>query len=65
MPRYKSIIRTRRSRRTHRRSKYSNLERLAFQMGRIDKGLKDSNTRVYDSYQAGCDATKRVKKPLY
>lgn len=64
MPRYRSTIRTRRSRRT-RRSKYSNLERLAFQMGRIEKGLKDSNTRVYDSYQAGCDTTKRVKKPLY
>ena len=65
MPRYTSTYRTRWPRRTRRRSKYSNLERLAFQMGRIDKGLKDSNTRVYDSYQAGCTATKRAKKPLY
>ncbi len=48
-----------------RKSKYHPLERLAFGMGRIDKGLKDSNTRVYDSYQAGCNATKRAKKPLY
>lgn len=64
MPRYRSIARTRRSRRT-RRSKYTNLESLAYQMGRIEKGLKDSNTRVYDSYQAGCNSTKRVKKPLY
>ena len=64
MPRYRSIARTRRSRRT-RRSKYTNLESLAYQMGRIEKGLKDPNTRVHDSYQAGCNATKRVKKPLY
>ena len=48
-----------------KKSKYTQLERLAYQMGQIDKGLKDSNTLVYDSFQAGCTATKRKKKPLY
>lgn len=48
-----------------KKSKYRQLERLAYNLGKIDKGLKDSNTRVYDSYQAGCNSTKRVKKPLY
>lgn len=56
---------SRRYRARRRKSKYKPLERLAFNMGRIDKGLKDSNTRVYDLYQAGCNATKRAKKPLY
>ena len=48
-----------------KKGKYSQLERLAYQMGQIDKGLTDSNTRVYDSFQAGCTATKRKKKPLF
>ena len=47
-----------------KKSKYTQLERLAYQMGKIDKGLKDSNTCVYASYQAGVNA-KRKKKPLY
>ena len=48
-----------------KKSKYRQLERLAYNLGKIDKGLKDPNTRVHDSYQAGCNSTKRVKKPLY
>ena len=52
-------------RKKRRKSKYTQLERLAYQIGQIDKGLKDSNTRVYESYAAGCTATKRKKKPLY
>ena len=52
-------------RKKRRKSKYTQLERLAYQMGQIDKGLKDSNTLVYDSFKAGCTATKSKKKPLY
>lgn len=45
------------------RSGYSELERLAFNLGRIHQGL-DSDTKVKDSYEAGKKGVVKNKKPL-
>ena len=47
------------------KKKYSELEKLAFQMGKVNKGLKNTNSKVYDSYNAGFEAKTSKRKPLY
>lgn len=49
------------------KSKFTDLERTAYQMGIIMTGLND-DTRVSESYFAGCRAKEnkaKGKKPLY
>lgn len=46
-------------------SKYTELERLAFNMGKISRGLKNPNSRVFESYKNGVEKkTSSSKKPL-
>lgn len=69
MPRFYTSYRGRSYRRNYRRSygksQYKKEERLAYNLGKISSGIKDPNTRVYDSFVAGCSAKKRISKPLY
>ncbi len=46
-----------------RRSKYSAIERLAYNMGRVETA--SSNSRVAESFENGKKATTRTKKPLF
>ena len=48
------------------KKKYTEVERLAYNMGRIKKGLQNPNSRVYESYVNGCnrEITKNTK-PLF
>lgn len=51
-----------------KRSRYSPLQKLAFQMGRVSLGLK-GDTKIADSYNAGATRPqpkeKKAKKPMY
>lgn len=48
-----------------KKSKYSDLERLAYNMGKVSCGRQNQNSKVYESYQAGlkCKETP-AKKPM-
>lgn len=48
------------------KKKYTEVERLAYNIGRIKKGLSNPNSRVYESYVNGCQGkTTKNKKPLF
>ena len=49
-----------------RSSKYTELEKLAYQRGQLKAGLQNTNSRVYESYMNGLKNNKnnRKKKPL-
>ena len=52
--------------RTRKKSKYTKAETLAYQLGQINRGLKNTNSKVYESYQKGLSNKKtKAKKPLY
>lgn len=46
-----------------RKSKYSAIERFAFNMGRV--GSASANSRVAESLENGKKATNRKKKPMF
>lgn len=46
-----------------RKSKYSAIERLAFNMGRVETA--SANSRVAESFENGKKATNRKKKPMF
>lgn len=47
------------------KSKYTELERQAYNMGKIKRGLSNPNSRVYESYNNGLKGTtSKTKKPL-
>ena len=46
-----------------KRDKYTNVEKVAYHMGQIERALKNPNSRVYESYQNGLKG-KKDKKPL-
>lgn len=53
-------------RRKGKKSKYTKVERLAFDMGRVELGRKNPNSRITESFQKGNTAPKKKeKKPLY
>ena len=47
------------------KSKRSALEKLAWNLGRIERGKNNSDSKVYASYQAGkSEPKKSARKPL-
>lgn len=48
-----------------KKGKYTQIERLAYQIGQVEAGKKNSNSRVYESYCKGVENKKREKKPLF
>ena len=46
------------------KKKYSELERLAYNLGKIERGKRNSNSKVYESFGKGLNATQKQKKPL-
>ena len=63
MPRYNTKNKKRRN--NKRKSRSSELKRLAYNMGQVEKGLKNSNSQISSSYNAGLNRTKKQKKPLF
>ena len=53
------------TKRTRKKRKFTQAEKLAYQLGQIDRGLKNPNSRVSESFNNGRKATKRTKKPLF
>ena len=52
--------------RTKKGKKYTQVEKLAYQMGKVKRGLKNPNSRVYASYVNGCTGkSSSNKKPLF
>ena len=48
-----------------KKSSYSELERMAYKMGQIKRGLDNPNSRVFESYKNGCTGkTIKNRKPL-
>ena len=48
-----------------RKSKYTELERLAFNMGKVKRGISNPDSRVHVSYNNGLKAkTTSKRKPL-
>lgn len=49
-----------------KRSKFTQVEKIAYQMGQVKRGLANPNSRVYASYVNGCNGkTRKNKKPLF
>lgn len=49
-----------------RRSKFTQVERMAYHIGQVKRGLANPNSRVYASYQNGAKGkTTSHKKPLF
>lgn len=47
------------------KSKYTELEKLSFKFGQIQRGLTNPDSRVYESYNNGKNGTtKKTRKPL-
>lgn len=63
MPRYNTKNKKRRN--NKRKSRSAELKRLAYNMGQVEKGLKNSNSQISSSYNAGLNRTKKQKKPLF
>lgn len=50
---------------SRRRSKYTTLERTAFNMGLISRGIQNKESRVFESFNNGLNAKSgRTKKPI-
>lgn len=48
-----------------KKSKRTSLEKLAYNMGQIQRGLNNPNSRVYESYKNGkIGKTSSKRKPL-
>ena len=48
-----------------KKNKYTELERLAYNMTRVKRGTQNPNSRVYESYQNGLKGiASGKKKPL-
>ena len=61
--RARNIRNTNRRNGSRRRSGYTSIERLAFNMGRVETA--SANSRVAESFERGKKATNRTKKPLF
>mgnify|MGYP007007385818 CR=1 FL=1 len=46
-------------------NKYTSIEKLAYQIGQIEKGLKNPKSKVYESYHKGHNVKSSQKKPLF
>lgn len=46
-------------------SRSTELKRLAYNMGQVEKGLKNPNSQISSSFQAGKDREKTKRKPLF
>jgi len=51
--------------RKYRKSKYTQVERLAFNWGLIEQGLRNPDSRVSASLKAGHEYATRKKKSLF
>lgn len=50
---------------SYKKRKYTRLERLAYDCGRIVRGVNNENSKVHESYNKGCaEPVKSVRKPL-
>ena len=48
-----------------KKKKFTELERMAYNLGKVNRGLHNTDSRVYASYQNGLKGkTTRNKKPL-
>ena len=48
------------------KSRYTAVEKFAFNMGRVNRGLSNPNSRVRESFDKGKQApAKKQKKPLF
>lgn len=48
------------------KSKYTNIEKLAYKMGQIKRGTGNTHSRVYESYMNGLNGkTAKNNKPLF
>ena len=62
--RTRSSNRTFSTKKSKKRS-YTELERMAYSLGKIKRGLNNPNSRVFESFKNGCDGkTTKNRKPL-
>lgn len=51
--------------RKRKQKKFSSIERLAYYLGKVKRGLNNPNSRVFESYKNGCTGkTAKNRKPL-
>ena len=51
--------------RQRKKSSYTELERMAYNLGKVKRGLNNPNSRVFESYKNGCTGkTTKNRKPL-
>lgn len=54
-----------RNKNTKNNDRVKALKKLAFDMGCVQRGLKNPNSQLTSSYNAGLTKTKKEKKPLF
>lgn len=60
MARYKN------SKKRSRKQRFTQVEKTAFLMGQVERGLKNPDSRISVSYERGTkEPTKRQKRPLF
>lgn len=59
------MAKQRRTRRT-RKQGYSETEKLAYRLGQIERGKKNPNSKVYESYNRGLNKpAKKTRKTMF
>ena len=48
-----------------RKSKYNEVEKTAYMMGLVKRGLKNPDSKVTESYNKGINSAERQKKSLF
>ena len=48
-----------------KQSKTERLTRLAYEMGQVQRGLKNPESKITSSYKAGENSVKKTKQPLF
>lgn len=53
-------------RNSKRKPRFTEVEKVAYYMGQVQRGLKNPDSKISDSYKAGATAkTKKPKKSLF
>lgn len=50
---------------SRRKSKYTKVEKFAFMAGLVQRGKKNPDSKVTESYNAGLSTSERAKKTLF
>ena len=62
---FRRPIMARKRKRSKKQSFSKKMTSLAFSMGQVQRGLKNPDSRIRSSYEAGLNSSPKAKKPLF